>query len=85
MSKTMSEKQLAANQANAQKSTGPKTPEGQAVSKMNAVKHGIWSKEVLVRGFNLKENSRELAALHEGSGRSTNRSGPLRKCWWTRS
>ena len=61
----MSEKQLAANQANAQKSTGPKTPEGQAVSKMNAVKHGIWSKEVLVRGFNLKENSRELAALHE--------------------
>ena len=53
-------KQLAANRRNAQKSTGPKTPEGRAVSKMNALKHGILSKEVLVRGLNIKESSREL-------------------------
>ena len=44
MRKTMSLKQLAANRRNAQKSTGPKTPEGRAVSKMNALKHGILSK-----------------------------------------
>jgi hypothetical protein len=46
---TTSLKQIAANQANAQKSTGRKTPQGRAVSKMNALKHGICSKEVLVR------------------------------------
>jgi hypothetical protein len=45
MSKTMSPKQVVANQRNAQKSTGPKTANGRAVSKMNALKHGILSKE----------------------------------------
>jgi len=59
----MSPKQLAANGRNAQKSTGPKTPEGRAVSKMNALKHGILSKEVLVRGLNLRESNREFSAL----------------------
>lgn len=61
----MSLKQIAANRQNARKSTGPKTPEGRAVSKMNALKHGILSKEALVRGWNLKESRRELTALHQ--------------------
>ena len=61
----MSLKQIAANQANAKKSTGPKSPEGRAVAKMNALKHGILSREVLVRGRHRKENGRELAALHQ--------------------
>jgi hypothetical protein len=65
MRKTMSPKQLAANQRNAEKSTGPKTPAGRAVSKMNALKHGILSKEVLVSGRNVRESRRELAALHQ--------------------
>jgi hypothetical protein len=65
MRKTMSLKQIAANRRNAQKSTGPKTPEGRAVAKMNALKHGILSKEVLVRGMYIKENGREFAALHQ--------------------
>ena len=65
MRKTMSLKQIAANRRNAQKSTGPQTPAGRAVSKMNAVKHGILSKEVLVRGMYIKENGREFAALHQ--------------------
>jgi hypothetical protein len=34
-------KQIQANQANAQKSTGPKTPEGKENSKRNALKHGM--------------------------------------------
>jgi hypothetical protein len=51
MPKTISLKQMEANRRNAQKSTGPKTPDGRAVSKMNALKHGILSKEVLARGL----------------------------------
>ena len=61
MSDTSSPERLAANRANAQKSTGPTTPEGKETSKMNAVKHGILSREVLVAG----ESEEELAAFHE--------------------
>jgi len=64
MNKKMSPKQIEANRRNAQKSTGPKTPQGRAISKMNALKHGILSKEVVVRGWCIKENGREFAALH---------------------
>jgi hypothetical protein len=35
-----SEKQLAANRRNAQGSTGPKTDEGKAITRLNAAKHG---------------------------------------------
>jgi hypothetical protein len=77
MQNTTSLKQIAANQANAQKSTGPKTPEGRAVAKMNALKNGIFSKEALVRGLNIKENSRELEALHERFWRACNPVGQV--------
>jgi hypothetical protein len=77
MRKTMSAKQIAANQANARKSTGPKTPAGRAVSKMNALKHGILSREVLVRGSNRKENTREYLALHQRFTSELNPVGPV--------
>jgi len=60
----MSPKQIEANRRNAQKSTGPKTPDGRAVSKMNALKHGILSKEAVVHGRFIRESDREFAALH---------------------
>src|SRR5215471_12584849 len=37
----ISEKKLAANRANSQRSTGPMTSEGKEKSKFNAVKHGL--------------------------------------------
>jgi hypothetical protein len=63
--KTVSLKQLAANRRNAQKSTGPKSANGKAVSKLNGVKHGILSKQVLVRGLNFKESRHELTKLYQ--------------------
>lgn len=44
--------QLQANQENALSSTGPKTEEGKAVSKLNALKHGLLSEKVLLEGEN---------------------------------
>ena len=44
---TVSEKQLKANRQNARKG-GVKTPEGLAVSKYNALKHGLLAKEIVV-------------------------------------
>jgi hypothetical protein len=77
MKKTTSPKQLDANRRNAQKSTGPKTPEGLAVSKLNALKHGILSRQVLVRGLNINESSRDLNALHERFCQNLNPVGPV--------
>lgn len=62
---TVSERRAEANRRNCLKSTGPRTPEGRAVSRMNALKHGLASKEVLVRGSVGRESGRELAAWHE--------------------
>ncbi|HTX39642.1 MAG TPA: hypothetical protein VME43_31715, partial [Bryobacteraceae bacterium] len=39
--KSLSEKQLAANRRNAQRSTGPRTAEGKARAALNARKHGF--------------------------------------------
>jgi hypothetical protein len=77
MQNTTSVKQIAANQANAQKSTGPKTPEGRAVAKMNALKHGIFSKEVLVKGLNIKESRRDLEDLYERFWQQYSPVGPV--------
>ena len=49
--KRMSERQLAANRANALRSTGPQPPEGKAKSARNALKHGILSKAVIPAAF----------------------------------
>ncbi|MEO6811394.1 MAG: hypothetical protein ABI353_19970, partial [Isosphaeraceae bacterium] len=41
LKKTISDKQMAANKANAQKSTGPRTDRGKSSSRRNAVKDGL--------------------------------------------
>lgn len=72
-----SAKQLAANRRNAKKSTGPRTVQGRAVSKMNALKHGILSKEVLVGGENGCESAREFTALHRRFVEDLQPDGPI--------
>jgi hypothetical protein len=45
-----SDRKAEANRQNALKSTGPKTPEGKAAVRLNAVKHGLLSEQVLLPG-----------------------------------
>jgi hypothetical protein len=56
---SVSDLKLAANKANALVSTGPVTPEGKAASSQNNFKHGLYSKQLIMKG----ENSAELDAL----------------------
>lgn len=62
----MSRYQIAANRRNGHLSTGPKTPNGKAISKMNALRHGLRSAEVVVRGRCIKENPREFNMFYQG-------------------
>ena len=59
---TVSEKQLQANKKNAQKD-GAKTPEGKAIVKYNALKHGLLAKEVVITIGEGAENPEEFNAL----------------------
>ena len=65
MRKQMSRFQLAANRHNGSLSTGPQTPNGKAASKMNALKHGLRSTDVVVHGRCIKESRREFEALRQ--------------------
>jgi hypothetical protein len=58
-----SDKQTRANRRNALNSTGPKTPQGKAAARQNALRHGLLSAEMLVPGEDeaaLKELSERL-------------------------
>ena len=60
-----SDKKAEANRRNAQKSTGPKTPEGKNLVRLNAVRHGLRAEEILLAGENeeaLKELGERLRA-----------------------
>ena len=56
-----SEKQIQANRRNAQKGTGPNTPEGKAAVRHNALKHGLLAEDVLL----FEEDRDELRQLGE--------------------
>jgi len=55
----VSRKQLEANRANAKLSTGPKSDAGRARSRMNALKHGISSQEIVLE----EEDAEQFDAL----------------------
>ncbi len=56
------EAQVEANRANAQKSTGPRTPEGKATVAQNAVKHGLLARTGVLHG----EEWEEYTCFSEG-------------------
>ncbi len=56
------EAQIEANRINAQKSTGPRTPEGKAVVSRNAITHGLLARAGVIPG----EDEHEFQAHREG-------------------
>lgn len=64
--------QIAANRRNAQKCTGPKTPEGKARSALNALKHGLTARTLVV----LPEDRKEFEEFAAGLRASLHPVGP---------
>ena len=59
----VSAKQRAANQANAEESTGPRTTAGKTRSAKNATTHGIYARPTPVPGGEFAEDSDEIDAF----------------------
>ena len=57
---------IEANRRNAQLSTGPKTPEGKAAVRYNALKHGILAKEVVIAKGDGREEGGRFEELLSG-------------------
>jgi hypothetical protein len=51
----ISEKQQESNRRNAQKSTGPTTPEGKQAAALNAVTYGLRTRRLIIRGENIAD------------------------------
>lgn len=71
------EKQIEANKQNALVSTGPITPEGKAIVSQNAVKHGIFAKDLVIARGDGKEDEREYKELVDGLILSLNPNGQM--------
>jgi hypothetical protein len=65
--------QLTANRANAQRSTGPRSEEGKAASRFNALTYGLEARSRVIPG----ENPAELESLAAAYYRQFNPVGPL--------
>lgn len=61
----VSSEKVEANRRNAQNSTGPKTDAGKQASRMNALKHGLLAKEIVIIRGDLKEDERAFTQLLE--------------------
>jgi hypothetical protein len=57
------EAQIAANRLNAQKSTGPRTPEGKAIASQNSIKHSALWRNLFISSPANEESSAEFQAL----------------------
>ena len=57
------EAQIQANRLNAEKSTGPRTPEGKEKASQNSLKHGLFAREGVIRGEDWEEYEMHREAL----------------------
>ena len=57
------EKQFEANRLNAQKSTGPRTPEGRAAVRLNGITHGLTAETVVLKGESEADFTNLLCSL----------------------
>ncbi len=81
-----SQARVAANRRNAAKSTGPRTTEGKAVVAQNAVKHGLWARQAVLRN----EDSQEFELHRSRMLRKLDPDGPEQEAmaerivglWW---
>jgi len=64
---SVSEKQAASNRLNAQKSTGPRTPEGKARVAQNALKHGLYASKSIVNSPHLREDRVQFDLLYQAA------------------
>ena len=70
-----SQKQIDANRLNAQKSTGPNTPEGRDAVRFNALRHGLTAKHAVLENENEQEFQEMLEAFeaeHQPTGPTEN-------------
>lgn len=74
---TIENQKTIANRRNALQSTGPKTPEGKNKVRWNALKHGLLSKEVVLKEGDGKENEQEFIALLESLQEGYTPEGPI--------
>jgi hypothetical protein len=86
---TVSSRKVQANRQNALKSTGPRTPQGKAYSRRNALKHGLFARhfmEFLVLGENSHEYDQLLDDLldqYQPIGRAEELEVErITLCWW---
>jgi hypothetical protein len=59
----LSPRRLTARRANAQKCTGPRTPEGKATTRLNALKHGFFARDVVNRVLDGPARAEEFNSL----------------------
>jgi len=59
-------KQIEANRRNAERSTGPTTPEGKARSSQNAVKHGLTARRSVITVGDGEESIEDYERLLSG-------------------
>ena len=89
----VSARKIAANRQNALRSTGPKTPEGKAYSRTNALKHGLFAMDLYIAYLTEWENPDEYQKLLERLAESYQPVGAAEElevqqiavCWWKRS
>jgi hypothetical protein len=60
-----SKKQRTTNRANARKSSGPTSAEGKAVASQNAVKHGLYARDIIIDSPHYKEDPAEYEHLRQ--------------------